>query len=290
MDERQLRAFTTIAQTRSFTRAATQLGYSQSAVTSQIKSLEQQMRCPLFERRRDGTYMTAAGQRLLPTAQRILRLTEEALSAGRDDHDLEGTLNIGATESIATYRLPAVIQEFRCRYPNLRLSIKTFHEGAVAMLAALSGYTIDAAFLHTDAALPAPYDSVGLGDEPLSLVAHPSITTTEDQPLLTVGEHCIYASTYHSTGSRDRHTTVMGLGTIEAVKQAAIAGIGVAPLPTVAVARELGAGALHEIAWANPAPLTARAAWLGEHATNPPIRALADILRNKPIPAHAAAA
>ncbi len=99
MERRQLIAFRTIARTLSFTKAADILGYAQSSITAQIKRLETALRVPLFERGPGRVRLTAFGERLLPYAERLITLTEEATVAMRADRSPAGRLTIGAEEA-----------------------------------------------------------------------------------------------------------------------------------------------------------------------------------------------
>ncbi|MFE9251316.1 LysR family transcriptional regulator [Streptomyces sp. NPDC007088] len=78
MQFQQLRAFREVAAELSFTRAARNLHYAQSTVTTQVKNLEEAVGTELFDRSRRQLVLTEAGQRLLPHAERIIELAELA--------------------------------------------------------------------------------------------------------------------------------------------------------------------------------------------------------------------
>ena len=81
MDFRELRCFVTVAETGSFTRAGGRLEISQSAVSQQIRSLEESLGTPLFTRRTREVALTQAGNVLLPYARQILAKVDEARNA-----------------------------------------------------------------------------------------------------------------------------------------------------------------------------------------------------------------
>ncbi|MQS01374.1 LysR family transcriptional regulator, partial [Streptomyces alkaliterrae] len=124
MDLRQLTTFHRVAALLSFTRAAAELNYAQSSVTAQVKGLELALGVQLFERLRGGVRLTPAGERLLPYAERILALVDEARENTVGRSGPSGTLTVGTTECLTSYRMPPVLEFFHHRYPELRLALR----------------------------------------------------------------------------------------------------------------------------------------------------------------------
>ena len=89
-----------IAEVQNFSKTAEQLGYSQSAVTMQIKQLENELQVPLFERIGKQARLTQAGERLLPYALEILDSIRKAESIVQDPEKIAGKLRIGTCESL----------------------------------------------------------------------------------------------------------------------------------------------------------------------------------------------
>ena len=85
MEIYQLRAFIAVARTGNMTRAAEHLHVTQSAVSKQLKALEEEFGAPLFERSAAGMTLSAAGKRLMPLAKRTLEATTELMSAAKLD-------------------------------------------------------------------------------------------------------------------------------------------------------------------------------------------------------------
>lgn len=125
MEIRTLLTFSRIAETGSFSRTAEQLGYSQSAVTMQIKQLEGELQTPLFERIGKQSRLTQAGERLLPYALHILETLQEAKGAVREPEEITGQLRIGTSESFVISVLPPVFSEFQKRCPHVEVSVQT---------------------------------------------------------------------------------------------------------------------------------------------------------------------
>jgi len=121
MEHRQLRTFAAVAKRLSFTRAAAELGYVQSAVTAQVKALERELGVSLFDRLGRRVVLTDAGKEFLGYAVRMLDLSEEARAAvsrgGRGG--VTGGLEVGATETLCVYRLPDLFRAFRSLHPRV---------------------------------------------------------------------------------------------------------------------------------------------------------------------------
>ena len=81
LDLLKLRTFQVVAATRNFTRAAAELGYSQSSVTTHIQALERELGAELFDRSSRAVILTEAGRRTLEYADRLLALADEAKAA-----------------------------------------------------------------------------------------------------------------------------------------------------------------------------------------------------------------
>ncbi|QQE72958.1 LysR family transcriptional regulator [Brevibacillus composti] len=131
MDFEQLRAFYTLAQTKNFTKAAEILHLVQSTVTMRIKQLEDKVGKPLFIRDKRSVEITQAGLTLLPYAERILKLANEALHEVASLQPYEDYLSIGSLNSIWTAILEPILREYHCRYPQIAISTKTGHSSDV---------------------------------------------------------------------------------------------------------------------------------------------------------------
>lgn len=121
---RHIRAFLTVARLRNFTRAATELHVSQSALTVQIKQLEDALGVVLFDRSRRGVSLTPAGNDVLLPLERILIDTEAIISHTRDLAGLRrGMISIAALPSVAAGLLPTALQEFTKQHPGIVVQI-----------------------------------------------------------------------------------------------------------------------------------------------------------------------
>lgn len=125
MEIRNLMTFVRIAEIQNFSRTAEQLGYSQSAVTMQIKQLEAELHAQLFERIGKQVKLTQAGERLLPHALEILNSVRKAERISQEPEQISGKLRIGTCESLVISILPPVILEMSQLCPHVEISTHT---------------------------------------------------------------------------------------------------------------------------------------------------------------------
>lgn len=119
MELRNIKTFARIAEVGSFTRVATELGYTQSAVTMQVKQLEHELGCVLFERLGRSVRLTPEGERLLPVANRMLQAADEASRIAQKPGEVSGTLRIGVSDSLLVGVLAPVLSELSRTYPRV---------------------------------------------------------------------------------------------------------------------------------------------------------------------------
>ena len=122
LDLDQLQTFIAIADTGSFTRAADEVFRTQSAVSMQMRRLEERVGKPLFEKEGRTNRLTEDGERLLAYARRMMRLNREALAA-LDDNRLEGSIRIGTPDDYADRFLPEIMARFSRSNPRVELSV-----------------------------------------------------------------------------------------------------------------------------------------------------------------------
>jgi DNA-binding transcriptional LysR family regulator len=122
-----LHMFVAVAENRSFRMAAGQLGRSQSAVSMQIKQLEDQVGVAVFHRTTRRVELTREGEKLLAHARRALDEWEDGLRQIRDVVDVQrGTLSIGCVPTVAATILPKALFAFRKAYPGINVKLREF--------------------------------------------------------------------------------------------------------------------------------------------------------------------
>jgi DNA-binding transcriptional LysR family regulator len=121
----QLRTLRTVTETLSFTRAAERLGLTQSAVSHQIKSLEQELGEPLFLRVKRGVVLSEAGRVALQYAGRILDETEALRERLGSAQPLAGRVRAAAATQAFVYLFAGLFESFMKAYPQVELSFRT---------------------------------------------------------------------------------------------------------------------------------------------------------------------
>ena len=125
MELRQLSTFIRVAQFKSFSKAAESLGYSQSAVTVQIRQLEEELHTRLFDRMGKRITLTDPGAQFLSRAYDVLNEVNKARLSVADAGELHGRLHIGTIESLCFAKLPAVLRQFWQRHPQVVVHVTT---------------------------------------------------------------------------------------------------------------------------------------------------------------------
>ena len=124
MDFDQLTTFVQVAKLKSFSKAGQKVFRSQSAVSAQIRQLEQAYKAKLLDRSAKSVELTPAGEVLFDYAERLLRLRDESMQIVADRGSVvQGPVTFGANEATCLYLLPDILSEFRRRYPLVHISI-----------------------------------------------------------------------------------------------------------------------------------------------------------------------
>jgi len=230
LDIEALRALVAIADTASFSQAAGQLGRTQSAVSLQIKRLEEALGRTLLRRvqgRVDGA--TEEGRALIAYARQILRLNDEAYHCVARETSV-GTLRVGLPEELMESVFPAAMRRFREQYPGMRLTLRC--DLSAALLAAVDAGTLDLALFKHCGAAPAALD---LWQEPLAWMAGEAWANERPTPLplALFGENCAFRIA--ATGALAREGIEWRLAysgsSTTGLRHAVACGLGVTVLP-----------------------------------------------------------
>lgn len=125
MELRNLLTFIHVAELGSFTKAAEQLGYSQSTISFQIKQLEDELGCLLFERINHTITLTERGHELISYAHRICALSDEFKESLTKEADCSGHIHIVTPDSVCEEMIHSHYIDFHTKYPNISIRFTT---------------------------------------------------------------------------------------------------------------------------------------------------------------------
>ena len=260
MEFRHLNTFKVVAEVKGFTRAAEVLGYAQSSVTAQIQALEEELGVPLFNRLGKKIKLTQAGERLLPYVIEIQKLLHNAKADAVEGQIPQGTLTIGAPETLCTYRLPALLQEYRRLYPDVKIILRPglCHQLRQQVrtgeldLSFLLDERVQATDLHVETLCSENVLLVAPPFHPLASRAAVSPQDLKEEDVLLTETGCPYRVMLETqlSGHGVFLDKQVEFGSLEAIKQCVISGIGLAQLPEVVVRAELESGKLVALNWA----------------------------------------
>ncbi|QTD99066.1 LysR family transcriptional regulator [Streptomyces cyanogenus] len=285
MELRHLVTFQKVASLLSFTRAAQELGYAQSSVTTQIRGLESSLGVELFDRLGGRIRLTPAGERLLEYAEQILTLVEAARADVAGGDGPSGTLVIGTMESITSYRMPPLLEFFHHRYPKVQLALRPSLCAETRHALRQGGF--DIGFLLEQETRHPGLETVVLAEEPLVLVAapgHPLAGRRELSPVdlaavsvLAAEAGCAYRDLFEAELRTVRGgAPFLEFGTIEAIKKGVASGLGISLLPVVTVAAELEKGEMTALPWDAPFSVYTQLAWRGGRRLSRELRLFID--------------
>lgn len=253
MQLHQLRYFVAVAEVRHFTQAADLVGITQPSLSKQIHALETDLGAPLFERVRGNITLTAAGEVLLPLAKRILADVDTATREVQELVGLRrGRVRLGATPSLATSLAPPVLRRFRDAHPTVDLRVE--EGGSQDLVRDLLRGDLDLALIIE----PSTGTDPGLRADPIlreSLVVasvdplpaadergEVRITDLRDLPLVMFREgYDLRDATLQACRAAGFEPTLsVDGGEMDAVLSFVEAGLGIALVPGIVVARRAG--------------------------------------------------
>ena len=180
MELRNINTFLHIAELHSFSRTARQLGYSQSAVSSQIAQLEAELGAPLFDRVGKTVRLTGAGETFLGYARTLLATVEQAQAALQLPQQISGRLRIALADSVCSTFLPDLLQRYHAQFPQVELVLCTAtDDGMLQMLTTNQvdlAYTLDHPLLQPTLVravdVPEPVCFIAPAGHPLAAAMH----------------------------------------------------------------------------------------------------------------------
>lgn len=254
MELRQLITFSKITHLKSFLKAADNLGYAQSTITTQIQLLEKELGTKLFEKIGRNMELTSKGLVFLEYAEKIINLINEAKEAIDDRDTPKGTLKIGVVESLCTIKLPELLKDFHVKYPEVEVIIKI---GTCTDLQnMIKNNTVDLVFTLGELIKDPDLISCMNYKETMAILASPlnklkdkpklTLRDIADEPLILTEKGCSYRSVFESMFHKEflRPHLALEIGSIETIKSFVMNNLGITLLPIMTVEDELVEGNL----------------------------------------------
>jgi DNA-binding transcriptional LysR family regulator len=248
MELLELRAFLTVVNEGSFSRAAARLQKTQPAISQAVRRLEDELGQTLFDRSSNPGSLTEAGTVLRDYAERLLRLSEEAETSVREIDDLRrGRVLIGTNDTGVPILLP-LIADFQALYPKILVDVRRIHTRHIPV-EVLHG-NLDFGFI-TFHATEGRLRDISLGDDELVAIVYPSHPFAK-RSKVTVAEWAQEPIVFHNEPSpaRERVKKILeerkvvmnvriAIPSLDGIKLAVEAGLGISLLPRRCVINEV---------------------------------------------------
>lgn len=254
MDIKNLITFIQVAELSNFTKAAQILGYSQSTISFQIKQLEQELDCQLFERINHTVALTERGRELLNYAHQITRLAEDMIDDAKEQTEIHGHIRLAMADSLCSSLLGEPYVEFRQRYPGITLQITP--AGTGEMLRLMNHNEADAIMTLDSHVYNADYVIVGEEEiktyviaapsHPLASVSKLTVRDLLDQPFILTEKDMSYRRLLdeHLASASLEVRPVLELGRTDLICNLVEQGIGISFLPEYVIRDRIEAGTL----------------------------------------------
>ena len=254
----QLGTFLKITELNSFSAAADSLGYAQSTVTTQIKQLEEELGCVLFERLGKTITVTASGEKLIEYAEKMLQLERDIRLEVTDEENPGGVMKLGVSESLCISRFPQILMEYNKNYPRTEIRIQfvthksipeLLQKGELDMVYTLNPLIEDERIeiLHKK------QEKLGFYAAPAHSMAGKTIREEDlkEVPLLLTGHNCNFRRMLLADLEKQgiSPNIVLETSSKEILKQFAAGGFGVAFIPDMTAEAEVKNKKLKRLAW-----------------------------------------
>ncbi len=252
MDINKLKSFLLVSQYRSFSKAADILYCSQPAISKQIKSIEDELGVPLFNREGNKTSLTIQGKYFKQYAEEMVKLCENSKEHIRQIENLnEGTLFFGATNFIGIYIMPRLIKEFQNLYPNIKINMVI--QSSRRLLEMIKRYEVEFIFLsHYVDIGEKNYTIKNFCKDELVLIVNTnhrlaersscSLNDIKDELFITKGMNSSLHKFLKEELKDFSFKKKLVISSQEAIKQSVIEGVGISIMSKASVQSEVKAG------------------------------------------------
>ena len=254
----QLSTFLKIVESGSFSAAALSLGYAQSTVTTQIRQLEEELGCRLFDRLGKTVVLAPQGEKLVSYAERMLQLEREIRLDITDEDEPRGVLKLGVSESLCYNRIPEVLMDYKNEVPGIEIRLvfithdifpEMLQKGELDLVYTLNPYMEDErlSLLYKKA------ERLGFYVSPDHPLAGKRIKEKDlaSYPLLLTGHDCSFRKMLLDDLAKCGVDAKVLLETSskEVLKQFASNGLGLAFIPDMTAEKETKNGSLKRLDW-----------------------------------------
>lgn len=249
---RQLQVFVQVATLGSVRAAAEYLHLTQPAASMALRDMEHQLGAPVFDRERGRLHLNPRGRELLPLAQELLERYAEFGRHGAGDAMLGGELRVGTSNTVGNYRVGELLGHFVEAHPQVTIRLRVANTETIA--AAMLDHALDVGCVEGPVTHP-QLEVRPWRTDTLVVCARPDHPLAQRRRLAAdhfAGARWVLrepgsatrALSERALGQLPSGLTVLELDQIEAIKQAVVAGLGIACLPEVAVTDAVAAGRL----------------------------------------------
>lgn len=211
MDFKKLETFIYTAELSSFTKAAEKLGYTQSAVSFQIKELEKELGVTLFERINHSIKLTPKGREILELAHKMIAVSDEIKKAADDTSEAVVTIRIAMADSLCHFIFWNNFSTFSRLYPNIRLEIILTNTQEMFRLAKENSvdlvFTLDKHIFDANYVIENEYQvNTSLVASPQSKIAHKDEVTIDDirnMPMILTEKGMSYRQVFEDYAARN---------------------------------------------------------------------------------------
>ena len=257
MEIREIKTFLYVAKLKSFSRAAEQLGYTQAAVTIQVKHLEKELDVHLFDRIGKQITLTHQGAVFYEYASQIMNDITHAKEAVSDSRELTGRLCVGTIESVCASIFPALLREYHHLFPKVTINIIT--DSPEALLNMVNKNVIDIVYfldrpMHSNKwvkVLEEPEDVIFVASPENPLAAKRSLTLDEviSQPFIATEKDASYRFLLeqHLASVGKKLQPFLETGSTDFIVKQLLHNLGVSFLPAFIVQRGLELGKLVQL-------------------------------------------
>lgn len=245
MEIRNIISFLKVNELSSFSKAAEELGYTQSNISSHINQLEKELQHPLFERFGKNIYLTEYGRTFLPHAYDIIESIEQAKLSICDDLSTTKELRIGILESLCITYMPDLVVSFHKLFPNINVIIKigTFYE----LSQMLNNNQIDLLWTFDNQISSDMWTKALEHEEEICIIAAPThssitkqkldISSLENANFIFTEQNCSYRNAFEKIlkANNISYNIFMEIGNTEIIKKFVNAGLCLSILPRFAI-------------------------------------------------------